>query len=139
MNQPAAYQKLRLAIREFSQPPEHPALTHMIEALQDKYREQLTAILFYGSCLRSGDPYDGLVDLYLVVDRYADALHITRYDRPHDRDLARDAAWLELMQKTAAAALEIPNNSAASPFLSSSKFRSAMISRSISSIPLIDS
>ena len=26
----------------------------------------------------------------------------------HDRDLARDAAWLELMQKTAAATLEIP-------------------------------
>ncbi|MDG2013246.1 MAG: bifunctional 23S rRNA (guanine(2069)-N(7))-methyltransferase RlmK/23S rRNA (guanine(2445)-N(2))-methyltransferase RlmL [Pirellulaceae bacterium] len=47
-------------------------------------------------------------EIPLVVDRYADALHITRYDRPHDRDLARDAAWLELMQKTAAAALEIP-------------------------------
>lgn len=47
-------------------------------------------------------------EIPLVVDRYGDALHITRYDRPHDRDLARDAAWLELMQKTAAATLEIP-------------------------------
>lgn len=47
-------------------------------------------------------------EIPLVVDRYGDSLHITRYDRPHDRDLARDAAWLELMQKTAAATLEIP-------------------------------
>ncbi len=27
-------------------------------------------MLFYGSCLRGGDPFDGLVDLYLVVDDY---------------------------------------------------------------------
>lgn len=47
-------------------------------------------------------------EIPLVVDRYGDSIHITRYDRPHDRDLARDAAWLELMQKTAASTLEIP-------------------------------
>lgn len=47
-------------------------------------------------------------EIPLVVDRYGDSLHISRYDRPHDRDLARDAAWLELMKKTAAASLEIP-------------------------------
>ena len=47
-------------------------------------------------------------EIPLIVDRYGDCLHITRYDRPHDRDLARDAAWLELMKKTAAATLEIP-------------------------------
>ena len=29
-------------------------------------------MLIYGSCLRSGDLHDGLVDLYLVVDRYRD-------------------------------------------------------------------
>ncbi|BCX81703.1 hypothetical protein MIT9_P1281 [Methylomarinovum caldicuralii] len=28
------------------------------------------AVLMYGSCLRSGDPYDGLVDLYVLVDDY---------------------------------------------------------------------
>jgi len=47
-------------------------------------------------------------EIPLVVDRYENALHITRYERPHDRDLARDAAWLDLMKKTAASTLEIP-------------------------------
>ncbi len=47
-------------------------------------------------------------EIPLVVDRYGDALHLTRYERPHDRDLARDAAWMELMKKTAAATLGVP-------------------------------
>jgi 23S rRNA (guanine2445-N2)-methyltransferase / 23S rRNA (guanine2069-N7)-methyltransferase len=47
-------------------------------------------------------------ELPLVVDRYDDFLHITEYERPHDRDLARHAAWLELMKKTAAETLQIP-------------------------------
>ncbi len=47
-------------------------------------------------------------EIPLVVDRYADCLHITEYERPHERDLARHAAWLELMKKTAAATLDVP-------------------------------
>ena len=47
-------------------------------------------------------------EIPLVVDRYADYLHITEYERPHERDLARHAAWLELMKKTAAATLDVP-------------------------------
>ena len=35
-------------------------------------------------------------------------MHITEYERPHERDLARHTAWLELMKKTAAAALDVP-------------------------------
>lgn len=44
----------------------------------------------------------------LVVDRYDDSLHITEYERPHERDLARHSAWLELMKKTAAQTLDVP-------------------------------
>jgi 23S rRNA (guanine2445-N2)-methyltransferase / 23S rRNA (guanine2069-N7)-methyltransferase len=44
----------------------------------------------------------------LVVDRYDDSLHITEYERPHERDLARHSAWLELMKETAAKTLEVP-------------------------------
>ena len=40
------------------------------EALLDQYGDSVQAVLFYGSCLRSGDALDGLVDLYLVVDDY---------------------------------------------------------------------
>ena len=41
-------------------------------------------------------------ELPFVVDRYENQLHITEYERPHDRDPGRHAAWLELMKKTAA-------------------------------------
>jgi 23S rRNA (guanine2445-N2)-methyltransferase / 23S rRNA (guanine2069-N7)-methyltransferase len=47
-------------------------------------------------------------EIPLVVDRFEDYLHITEYERPHERDLARHAAWLELMKKTAASTLELP-------------------------------
>lgn len=47
-------------------------------------------------------------ELPFVVDIYEDSLHITEYERPHDRNLGHHGAWLELMKKSAAAALEIP-------------------------------
>lgn len=47
-------------------------------------------------------------ELPFVVDRYEDFIHITEYERPHDRDLARHSAWLELMTQTAATALDVP-------------------------------
>ncbi len=47
-------------------------------------------------------------ELPLVVDRYEDCLHITEYERPHERDVGRHASWLELMKKTASRVLEIP-------------------------------
>ena len=46
------------------------ALATLTEALRNKHGSSLQAILFYGSCLRSGDAFDGLVDLYLIVDSY---------------------------------------------------------------------
>ena len=46
-------------------------------------------------------------ELPFVVDRYGDALHITEYDRPHERDLGRHSGWLELMCKTAAETLDV--------------------------------
>lgn len=46
-------------------------------------------------------------EIPLVIDRYEDWLHIFEYERPHDRDLARHAEWLELMAKTAGEALEV--------------------------------
>jgi 23S rRNA (guanine2445-N2)-methyltransferase / 23S rRNA (guanine2069-N7)-methyltransferase len=46
----------------------------------------------------------------LVVDRYEDCLHITEYERPHDRSPAEHADWLDLMARTAADALEVDRN-----------------------------
>lgn len=47
-------------------------------------------------------------EIPLVVDQYHDHLHITEYERPHDRDPATHANWLDLMSATAAKAVDIP-------------------------------
>jgi len=44
-------------------------------------------------------------EIPLVVDRYEDHLHITEFERPHDRDLAQQADWLDLMARTASETL----------------------------------
>ena len=48
-------------------------------------------------------------EIPLVVDRYEDHLHITEYERPHDRDPAQHANWLEYMAETAGKTLDIPS------------------------------
>ena len=58
------------AVTQLTPAPDHPALRHLVESLKHRYQDCAASILFYGSCLRSGDPYDGLVDLYLIVDNY---------------------------------------------------------------------
>lgn len=47
-------------------------------------------------------------EIPLVIDRYEDFVHLTEYERPHERDLARHAAWLELMTQATANALDLP-------------------------------
>ncbi|MBP89142.1 MAG: bifunctional 23S rRNA (guanine(2069)-N(7))-methyltransferase RlmK/23S rRNA (guanine(2445)-N(2))-methyltransferase RlmL [Planctomycetaceae bacterium] len=46
-------------------------------------------------------------EIPLIVDRYEDHLHITEYERPHDRDIAQHADWLDLMVRTAGETLEV--------------------------------
>jgi hypothetical protein len=55
---------------DLATPPDSPALDALVEALLRRHGKAVNAILFYGSCLRGGDLFDGLVDLYLVVDDY---------------------------------------------------------------------
>jgi hypothetical protein len=70
VNGDASQHALGATIADLAPTPQHPALGRLIESLREKYGDCVSAVLFYGSCLRSGDPYDGLVDLYLIVDRY---------------------------------------------------------------------
>jgi len=65
-----AYRQLGITLAELVPVPDHPALLGLVNTLTERYRDCAVAVLFYGSCLRSGDPYDGLVDLYLIVDHY---------------------------------------------------------------------
>lgn len=54
--------------------------------VRTRFGDALVALLFYGSCLRNGDPTEGLVDLYAIVDSYS---------RAHSSRLLQMAnAWL---------------------------------------------
>lgn len=44
-----------------------------MEQLQAQHNGAICCTLVYGSCLRSGDIYDGLLDLYLICDSYRSA------------------------------------------------------------------
>jgi hypothetical protein len=50
-----------------------PAVQVLIDEILARHGQAAQGILFYGSCLRSGDDLDGLVDLYLLVDSYPKA------------------------------------------------------------------
>jgi hypothetical protein len=40
------------------------------EVVAERFGDAMSAVLFYGSCLRKDDPLDGLVDLYVIVSDY---------------------------------------------------------------------
>ncbi len=47
-----------------------PAVSLLIDEILARHGQAAQAVLFYGSCLRTGDDFEGLVDLYLLVDNY---------------------------------------------------------------------
>jgi len=47
-----------------------PALGQLLERLRTRHHDAVCGALLYGSCLRNGNIYDGLVDLYLICDSY---------------------------------------------------------------------
>jgi predicted nucleotidyltransferase len=51
----------------------HPAVEALGDALRERFGDSVCGVLFYGSCLRGGDPFDGLVDLYVIVESYRGA------------------------------------------------------------------
>ena len=55
--------------RQMSQPAS-PAIRALADTLLAGFGNAIEAILFYGSCLRTGEDRGGLVDLYVLVDRY---------------------------------------------------------------------
>jgi hypothetical protein len=51
--------------------PVAPVLQALTDALLAQFGDAVSAILLYGSCLRSSNFSEGLVDLYVLVDSYA--------------------------------------------------------------------
>ncbi|MEP5764471.1 MAG: hypothetical protein ABJ308_07750 [Halieaceae bacterium] len=50
-----------------------PALAAVVQSLRERHNDAIAAVLVYGSCLRNGNMYDGLLDLYLLCDDYRSA------------------------------------------------------------------
>jgi len=65
--------RLIAAFSHISDRPASPAVGVLIDEILSRHGDAAQGVLFYGSCLRSGDDLDGLVDLYLLVDDYRNA------------------------------------------------------------------
>jgi hypothetical protein len=66
---------LRSIIAEETARPVHEAVNAVAEAIVERHGDATRAMLFYGACLRDGaesPPQDGLLDFYLLVERYGD-------------------------------------------------------------------
>ncbi len=57
-------------IRQEACRPVPPAVQALADRIRATFGDAAAAILFYGSCLRSGDDRGGMVDLYVLVDSY---------------------------------------------------------------------
>ena len=57
-------------VRTMARQPVPPAVHALADRIRRTYPLSAQAILFYGSCLRTGDDREGIVDLYLLVDSY---------------------------------------------------------------------
>ena len=50
-----------------------PQLSSLARAIGAQHGDSVQAILYYGSCLRSGEPNQGIADFYVIVDSYQQA------------------------------------------------------------------
>ena len=48
-----------------------PELRKLVDVLLQRHGESVNIILLYGSCLRDNNLFDGLADLYLIVENYS--------------------------------------------------------------------
>lgn len=90
----AALQQQLIAIAGACRAPNADGLQPLLGALQNKYGDALQAIVFYGSCLRSGDYYNGLIDFYVIVDDYRHA-HRSRISAWFNACLPPNVYYLE--------------------------------------------
>ncbi|MEX2649384.1 MAG: hypothetical protein WD673_10260 [Alphaproteobacteria bacterium] len=79
----AGFDRLVAAVAEDAARPVPPGLDAVVEAVRARFGPAVAAVLFYGSCLRTGS-LDGVIDLYVLVDAY---------ERVYDR------AWLAMANR----------------------------------------
>ncbi|HEU0197888.1 MAG TPA: hypothetical protein VFQ88_11850 [Nevskiaceae bacterium] len=86
--------ELLAVVAELAARPVPPALASVVATLSSNYGDSLDAVLFYGSCLRNTDVFNGLVDVYALVDGYRHA-YPRRALRWLNRALAPNVFYLE--------------------------------------------
>jgi hypothetical protein len=84
---------LRL-IGEESDAPVPAPITAVAEAARQRHGQAIVAILFYGSCLRRRGDDGGIVDLYLLADRY-ELVHRKRLARALNALLPPNVYYIE--------------------------------------------
>ncbi|GAB4363276.1 MAG: hypothetical protein Kow0060_19940 [Methylohalobius crimeensis] len=77
------------------QAPAFTPVAPLVEKLRELHGAGVAAVLMYGSCLRSGDPFDGLVDLYVLVDDYT-SVYERRWQAWANRLLPPNVFYLEI-------------------------------------------
>ena len=50
-----------------------PVLEQFVKQLQEKHGNSIASVIFYGSCMRSREYHDAMLDFYVVVDDYQHA------------------------------------------------------------------
>ena len=63
---------LRDIIAEETARPVHETAIAVTEAIVARHGDGVSAVLFYGACLRDGPTDGGLLDFYVLVERYGD-------------------------------------------------------------------
>ena len=66
-------EELITLIQEESSEATPAGLNRLVEAILARHGKTVQAILFYGSCMRTGQEREGVVDLYVIVDSYRSA------------------------------------------------------------------
>jgi hypothetical protein len=72
MTAPLPDELISLIRQESSEVP-LAGLNLLVENILARHGETVQAVLFYGSCLRTGNVNEGIVDLYVIVDTYLSA------------------------------------------------------------------
>lgn len=67
--------QLLALVSEQSTRPIPPGVRSLCEEILARHGSAVQAILFYGSCLRRNDESEGIVDLYVLLDRYRSGYH----------------------------------------------------------------
>jgi len=67
-------EQLLLKLQQLQQQlPQSSQLTTLATAIRGQHGASVQAIIYYGSCLRSGKPDQGIADFYVIVDSYQQA------------------------------------------------------------------